>query len=143
MIRLSTPQVAGATTIDFGSYPTGTALTSLDGATFSLIGGPDSSGPPLIGYDDDPPTGLSNSTNPDYPTANILNFSFSAPVSDVSFYFNNYGDNGTTYYQAFASHGHLLESGDLSTEQGTENNILVATGIEDLQFNNGEPSSTS
>jgi len=130
--------VASATTIDFQTYPTGTALTSLDGITFSLVGGPDSSGPPLIGYDGDAPRGLSNSTNPSYPTATILDFAFSTPVSRVSFYFNNYGDNGLSSYQAFGASGNLLASGDLSSEDGFENNILSVSGIKDLQFNNGE-----
>ena len=135
--------VAGATTIDFQTYATGTALTSLDGITFSLVGGPDSSGPPLIGYDDDPPRGLSNSTNPGYPTATILDFSFSSPVSGVSFYFNNYSDNGLSYYQAFGASGNLLASGDLSSEDGLENNILSVSGIKNLQFNNGEGGAAS
>ena len=129
---------ANATTIDFGSYPTGTAITSLDGITFSLIGGQDSSGPPLIGYGGFPPEGLSNSTNVDYPTAEILDFSFSTPTSGVSFYFNNYGDNGLSFYQAFDGMGNLLASGDVSSEDGFENNIIAASGIKDLQFNNGE-----
>lgn len=130
--------VAGATTIDFQTYATGTALTSLDGITFSLVGGPDSLGHPLIGYDDDPPRGLSNSTNPSFPTATILDFSFSTPVSRVGFYFNNYGDNFLSYYQAFSASGTLLASGDLSSEDGLENNTLSVSGIKDLQFNNGE-----
>jgi len=134
---------AHATTIDFQAYATGTALTSLDGITFSLVGGPDSAGSPLIGYDDIPPRGLSNSTNPNYPTANILDFSFSAPVSGVSFYFNNYGDNGTSYYEAFNSAGTRLESGNVSSDLGYANVVLTASGIKDLQFNNGYPSSES
>jgi hypothetical protein len=128
---------AGPTVIDFSSFATGTALTSLDGITFSLQGGPDSSGPPLIGYGGAPPEGLSNSTNPDYPTAGILNFAFSAPVSGVSFYFNDYGNYGYgSYYQAFSSSDTLLESGSLMGEDGSENNILSASGIADIQFNN-------
>jgi PEP-CTERM motif len=107
------------------------------------MGGPDSSGPPLIGYDSDPPRGLTNSTNPDYPTANILDFSFSTPVSGVSFYFNNYGNNGTSYYAAFNSTGTLIETGNVSSDQGLADIVLTASGIKDLQFNNGETSSTS
>ena len=102
------------------------------------MGGPDSSGPPLIGYDDDPPRGLSNSPNPSYPTATILDFSFGTPASGVSFYFNNYSENFLSYYQAFSASGSLLASGDLSSEDGLENNILSVSGIKDLQFNNGE-----
>ncbi|MGH7024584.1 MAG: PEPxxWA-CTERM sorting domain-containing protein [Caulobacteraceae bacterium] len=128
---------ANATTIDFGSYASGTPLTSLDGITFSLMGGPDSDGPPLIGFADAPPMGLSNSTNPDYPTAEILNFAFSSPVSDVSFYFNDYGSNGSgSTYEAFGASDNLLETGTLTGQAGTVDNILTASGITDIQFSN-------
>jgi len=125
------------------TYTTGTALTSLDGITFSLMGGPVVGSPPLIGFDSDPPRGLTNSTNPDYPTANILDFSFSTPVSGVSFYFDNYSNNGTSYYAAFNSTGTLIKTGNVSSDQGLGDIVLTASGIKDLQFNNGETSSTS
>lgn len=136
-------QVQASITINFDSYATGTALTSLDGITFSLVGGPDSSGPPLIGFDSAEPRGLSNSTNPDYPTANILDFAFSSPVSSVSFGFNNYGDNGATFYQAFDSTGTLLETGPLYTYSSGEITTLSASCISDLQFNNGTGGASS
>ena len=136
-------QVQASVSINFDSYATGTPLTSLDGITFSLVGGPDASGPPLIGFDSSEPRGLSNSTNPDYPTANILDFAFSSPVSGVSFGFNNYGDNGATYYQAFDSMGVLLESGPLHMYSSGEITTLGASGIADLQFNNGTGGASS
>jgi len=134
---------ANATTIDFSSYSTGTALTSLDGITFSLEGGPDSSGPPLVGYGSDEPTGLSNSTNPDYPTADILNFAFSSPVSGVSFYFNDYGTDGYgSYYDAYGPGDVLVASGSLTGQAGTVDNIVSASDIVDIQFNNNAGSNS-
>ena len=137
--------LATADTINFSSYATGTAITNLDGITFSLIGGPDSSGPPLIGYDDAQPTGLTNSTNPDYPTANILDFKFSGPVSGVSFTFNDYGSDpygSGSYYQAFAG-ATLLEQGNVTGSDGSTVFTLTASGITDLQFANGTGGSNS
>ena len=59
-------------------------------------------------------------------------------MSNVSFYFNNYGDNGVSYWNAFDVGGHSLGTGALGSEDGYENNVLTLSGIKDLQFNNGE-----
>ena len=138
LMALGAGAAAHATSIDFDSYATGTALTSVGDVSFSLIGGSDNGQTPLIGYGSAEPRGLSNSSVADYPTATVLDFSFASAVSGVSFYFNNYGDNGASFYQAFDGLGNLLESGALNSEDGFENNILSASGIKDLQFNNGE-----
>jgi hypothetical protein len=139
---VAAPGLTKADTINFGTYPSGTPITSLDGITFSLVGGPDSSGPPLVGYDSAVPTGLTNSTNPDYPTANILNFAFSTPVSGVSFTLNNYGDNGTTFYAAYSG-ATLVATANVSADQGFGLITVPGSGITDIQFNNGDDSSTS
>jgi hypothetical protein len=138
--------VASPITIDFKTYSAGTAVTNVNGVTFSLLGGPDSSGAPLIGPANGIPMGLSNSSNSGYPTANILDVAFGTPVSGLSFYFNNFGFNAFyhgSYFEAFDSTHNLLASGDLSTQDGNENNIVLANGIADLQFNNGMASWSS
>jgi PEP-CTERM motif len=128
---------AGANSINFGTYSNGAAVTSAGGVTFSLVGGPDSSGPPTIntyGYG----AGLANSTNPDYPTATILNIAFAGPVSGVSFTFDNYGDNSTTFFSAFNSSDTLLETQNIAADStGFTSVTLTASGITDLQINNG------
>ena len=64
--------------IDFSEYAPHTALTEVDGVTFSLIGGPDSAGAPTISRYSGSYSGLLTNTRHagSYPTANILQFSF-------------------------------------------------------------------
>jgi hypothetical protein len=137
-------QASAGISLDFTGYADGTAITSAQGVTFSLIGGQDSSGPPTT-YDG----GLTNSTHGGgaiYPTANILDFNFSSTVSDVSFVFNNVGfspgGRGASYYQAFDANGLLLQQGSLNGAND-QTFALSATGIKDLQFNNGTGGTSS
>jgi len=131
--------IAQAETIDFSGLANGTAVTNeYAGVVFSLVGGPDSSGPPTTNayYGEE---GLANSTNPDYPTANILNMAFTSPVSGVSFTIDNYGDNGTTFYDA--SNGSTANiAGDSS---GFTLVSVAGSGITNLQINNGFSSDES
>jgi len=129
-----------ADSIDFSSLADGTAVTTeYPGVTFSLEGGPDSSGPPTINSYEGEGGALANSTNPDYPTANILNIAFAAPVSGVSFTFDNEGDNGTTLY--------LASNGSTANISGDSSGFTLVTvaggGITNLQINNGYPSDAS
>jgi len=134
--------IARADSIDFTTLPTGTAVTNqYSGVTFSLQGGPDSSGPPETDYDV-----LGNSTNvgaypADYPTADILNLAFTSGASGVSFVFNNEGDNaglggdltGTTYTAYDGAT--VVATGNLSANEGSLVNI-AGSGITDVQINN-------
>jgi hypothetical protein len=124
--------------IDFSGLPDGTAVTNqYAGVVFSLEGGPDSSGPPTTNnYGGE---ALSNSTNPDYPTASILNLAFTAPVSNLSFTFNNQGDPGfdaPTSYTAFDAGNNVISTGDISTINSFTLVTVPGAGIADLQINN-------
>jgi hypothetical protein len=138
---------ANATTIDFQSYVDGTAISSLGGITFSTYGGPGPGGTPVIGLSSFAPGGLVNSTVTssynNYPTSAILDFNFNAPASNVSFYFNNQGDNGGTFYSAYNAGGTLIETGLINTDQGGVSIVLSASGIKDLTFNNNTGGSSS
>lgn len=135
--------IAQAGTIDFSGLPNLTPVTTqYPGVVFSLQGGPDSSGPPVTwNWNGE---GLGNSTSYDYPTANILDLAFTAPVSGLSFTFDNQGDNGLTYYTAFAG-ATIVATGPLYALGYPGPAALVTvpgSGITDLQLNNGEgPSS--
>ena len=134
--------IAQANTIDFSSLANGTAVTNqYPGVVFSLQGGPDSGGPPTINTYTG--TGLANSENPDYPTANILDLAFTSPVSGVSFTFDDYGPHPTSY-TAFAASSAVISTGDLSGD--TDGFTLVSvtgSGIADLQINNNNGPSAS
>ena len=79
----------GSTTInvDFSSFIDGTAVTTqVPGVIFSLVGGPDASGPPTKGYGL-----LLNATQGFvYPTANILRATFVGIATNISFNFTGW-----------------------------------------------------
>jgi hypothetical protein len=130
---------AHATTIDFSGLANGTAVTNqYPGVVFSLQGGPDSSGPPTTNNFSG--EALSNSTNPDYPTASILNVAFSGPVSGLSFTFNNYDNSGgsaPTTFTAFNASDAVVSTGSLQfVNDFSQVNAVAGSGIVDLQFNN-------
>ncbi len=81
---------------DFTSMGYGTPVSSGPDVTYSLYGGPDSAGTPVVGWYSSyyGVMGLQNSTNLSYPTAEGLVASFAAPVSGVSFTFDDEGSNG-------------------------------------------------
>ncbi len=136
--------------IDFTSMPAG-PISSDDGVTFSLIGGPGSGVPyvPSFGYN-----GIGNSPTGEYPTSSILDFSFATPVSDVSFSFNNYGfgggpgtGRGASFYEAFAG-ATLVDTGYIGnlspSDPYTYAPVAVSgAGITDLQVNNGSGGGSS
>ncbi|HXQ15500.1 MAG TPA: hypothetical protein VN814_12840, partial [Caulobacteraceae bacterium] len=136
---------AMATTINFSAMPAGAVTAPIDGVTFSLSGGLDSSGPADVGYGFfDSRTSLNNSTNSTtfpstsgYPTATILDAAFSSPEKWIRFTFSNYGSGNGSFYSAFGPGNTLISSGSLSNVNGYSSTIYVpGAGITDLQFNN-------
>lgn len=135
-LLIASSAVAAPISINFADYPVGTAITDqIDGVSFSLMGGPDSGGAPVISDFDG--FGLSNSTTTDYETAEILNLHFDGVAKNVSFTFYNNGwetsGAGATFYSAFNTAGALLETGLVG---GGGLFSLSSIGIADLQFNN-------
>lgn len=137
-------QGASATSINFGAMTPGTYLTApVSGVTATLSGGPDSSGAPVIGYGfEDTVASLDNSTNwglgtTGYPTAEVLNFAFSTAATNVSFTFNNYGDNDT-FYTAYGPKGIVISTGDIGTVNGFATVNVAGSGIDDIQIDNNE-----
>ena len=103
---ITTPAQAGNISVDFADY-SDTYLSSADGVSFSLAPGYSVNGlgttPYVNAFGD--PNEMANSANlGEYPTSNTLTFTFSTPVTDLSFYFNNYGESfsgrGDTFYDA-------------------------------------------
>ncbi len=131
-------------TIDFGLYPLYTPVTSGPDVTISLQGAG-------TYYGTVPVTGsfgtysLGNSSTGEYPTANILDFSFATPVSNISFYFNNFGTQtygcpgyrGCSYATAFSSSS-VVEGSTFLGGLGYGGYASVAgSTVSDLQFTNG------
>jgi hypothetical protein len=132
---IAASSLANATTINFSGLANGTAVTTqYAGVVFSLQGLPDAAGAPTTNnYSGE---GLSNSNNPDYPTANILNIAFTSPVTNVSFTFDNNGSNATTY-DAYNASNAIVGSGSLQNDNSFSTVITVAgSGIRDLQIDN-------
>jgi hypothetical protein len=135
---------ANATTISFAGFPNGVPVTTIDGVTFSLqqgaYGNPANAvGPPVTG-----PFGdygqLSNSQTGEYPTADILDVSFSGGAHDISFFFNNIGVNYSSTATAFGKGGVLEGStalGGYAFAYGAYGSV-AGNSVVDLQFNNGE-----
>ena len=120
--------------VDFSTAATGTAFsTQIAGVTFSLQGGPGTLGAPRTQLG-----GLSNTSTGDFPTTTILDFRFDGVASGINFVFYNAGvaasGLGHSFYSAFDRSGNVLQTGFLG-DGGTFN--LIATGVADLQFNNG------
>jgi PEP-CTERM motif len=124
---------AGVVTIDFSDYAAGTTPNTY-GVNFSLDGGPDSGGAPIIGDIGDQ---LVNSHHVGYfPTANILRAVFQGVASDVSFVFDNHGCNGSSVFTATDINGDVLQTGSLDCASNTSF-TLTADNIYQLDFNNG------
>ena len=131
------PPARATVTIDFGDYPYQN-LSSLDGVTFSLAGGQDSSGTPVVNVFGNP-NGLSNSSAGGYPTAERLDFNFATPASAISFEFDNEGSaafgRGASYFDAYDG-ANLVASGFLGfTNHGTVS--VSGSDITLLEFDNG------
>ncbi len=131
------PPATATVTIDFGDYPYQN-LSSLDGVTFSLAGGQDSSGTPVVNVFGNP-NGLSNSSAGGYPTAERLDFNFATPASGISFEFDNEGSaaygRGASFFDAYDG-ANLVASGFLGfTNHGTVS--VPGSDITLLEFDNG------
>jgi hypothetical protein len=102
MTLLATVPIANAATynIDFTTIPLYTPVTNqFPDVVFSLEGGPgDSSLPPVTGSFGTYSVG--NSPTGEYPTTAILDLAFTTPVRNLSFTFDNFGDNGVSYFSA-------------------------------------------
>ncbi len=134
---------AQAVNINFGSYSSGTTISSLDGFTFNTFGGPGPSGAPMTDG-----SGLTNSTTAAYPTGNILDVNFNGTVNNISFTFNNEGSSpsgrGDTYVYAYNSTGGLLQALEIGPESAEGGSFtLSASNVADLQFDNGSAGTDS
>ncbi|MGC9197555.1 MAG: PEP-CTERM sorting domain-containing protein [Acidobacteriaceae bacterium] len=135
---------AKAETISFSTLPTGTVVnTQYPGVVFSLEGtGPLLSGSPVV---DQTYGGLVNAASTikggfDYPTATILNIAFTTGANDVSFLFDNYGNNDSSEFFAYGPEGTILSSQNISGDSAfyTMYSVTVAgSDITDLQITNG------
>lgn len=133
-------RAARAEAVDFGSLPMGPWNSSeTPGVTITLEGGPGPTGTPFISG------GFSGICNPHcdaYPTANILDFTFSSPVTGLSFIFNNEGDNqgyngdatGTTFTAYDGSV--VVFTGNLSDIEGALVDLPATDTITQLVINN-------
>jgi hypothetical protein len=130
---------AATVTLDFTALPYGTAVTTqYPGVTVSLAG-PGATGAPITGSFGRPYLG--NSPTGNYPTNEILDFAFSSPVSNISFYFDNFGGyssacsgfGGCSYATTNGSDGGSTYIGNLF--EGGYGSV-PGTHVTDLQFSN-------
>ena len=116
-----------------------------------MKGGPDSSGPPETRDFRFSPTGplfdeLTDSATGNHPSAEILDITFSSAVSNLSFTFDNEGNNanfngdvtGTTYTALSASNG-VIDTGNLSSVEALALVNVGGTGITTLQIDTNCP----
>jgi hypothetical protein len=83
---------AQATTINFSALSQGTVVSNqFSGVTFAVSGGPGPDGSPVADSFEGENTALLNSTTNDYPSNAFLTITFTAPASNVSFGYNNFG----------------------------------------------------
>ena len=132
LVGAATSAHAGNISIDFTKLASGTAITNqYTDVTFSLSGGNASGKPTIASYG----AGLSNSpTAGSYPTAEFLIAEFAAPVSGVSFTFNNEGFNGGNRYVLEDTKGNILTSGFLS---GYTYNLSSYSNVSEIIWDNG------
>jgi hypothetical protein len=132
---------ASAFTIDFSSLSPG-PISSYDGLTFSVSGGPGDSGAPVIGYGYyGDVLSLNNSVNwgsgtSGYPTGSTLDIVFPNLVSDLSFTFNNYGSSIGTFYKARDSADVVISTAVIDSVNNFATVIVSGTGIKTLEINN-------
>lgn len=136
---------AHATSIDFTTLPTATAVTTqYAGVTFSLAGGNDASGAPTTTtyYQGSAVGGLTNTNSGGfYPTAQYLVATFSAPVTGVSFSFYDAGYNGANAYSLYDAAHNLITSGNLAAagDVSAFYNLSAFTGVASIVWDNGAP----
>lgn len=142
---------ASADTIDFTSLADGTVVSNqFDGVVFSISGGPGPDGSPLASSNW---TGagveLNNSTTGIYPSSAFLNINFTAPASDVSFTYSNYGfpdgesgGNGASFWTTFDASNTVLDTGLLSFIEGYSL-VSVGSGVSSLVITNNTGGNSS
>jgi len=137
---LAVSAIAHADGVDLSTLAGGTPISNqYSGLVFSLTGGGTTNGSPEIGYwtSDAGTTGVSNSNSGEYPTAYTLDVAFTAPVSSLSFTFDNYGNGNGSSYTAYDGTT-VVDTGDIS-ELGEFSLVTVSgSGITDLQISNGD-----
>ena len=129
-----------STTIDFSTYAQGTLIGTVGDATFSLYGGPVSSGQPEVGsfYT----SSLGNSSTGNYPTSSGVQIDFARAVKDVSFTFSNFGDNGVSFEKA-TNGGTQVDFQNIGYVNGFATVNVAGRHITSLQIDNGEGGSRS
>jgi hypothetical protein len=141
--------IAHADVVDLSTLPGGTPVSNqYPGVLISLAGGGTASGSPKVGFwtSSAVTDGVSNSNSGEYPTADILNIAFTAPVSGLSFTFDNFGNSNGSSYTAYDGTT-VVATGALDEldQADSGNNFTLVTvsgsGITDLQINNGYASS--
>ena len=135
---------AHAEAIDFTALPSDTAVTNqFAGVTFSLAGGNDPNGAPTTTYfQQGTSTGGLTDTRygGNYPTAEFLVATFSAPVSGVSFSFFDAGFNGGNSYALLNASGGVIASGLMSEASFSSYTYnLPSTGVSSIEWGNGHP----
>ena len=147
---LSTQSVHGQIFLDFTTLPQNTPITTQYVSQGLTVATQDANGnfgtaetTGVYPSDWTAPTGISNSTTGEYPTTEFLNLSFALPADVQSFTFNNYGDNGLSYYAAFNSTGTLLGTGNIAADQGETLITVNIPNVSLLKFSNGVTSEDS
>lgn len=127
---------AGTVDINFGSFGYGASVSSVDGVSASLSGGPGPTTDPTVNYH-----GLTNSTTAEYPTANILTLTFMEGLaSNTTTVFQNYGMNASgpgATMMSFYDAGRKLISSFYVADQRGESRTFAASGVKYIDFDNG------
>jgi hypothetical protein len=137
-----------AINIDFSTYAPSTSISSLQGVSFAVLGGPGAPGTPATSNSSWPDSGLSNSTTGNEPTGTILDINFgNATASNVTIGFDNFGlasdaSRGTTTFAEYAINGSILATGSI-TSASLYTLSLPTAGVHDIQFNNGTSGESS
>ena len=131
---------AHATTLNFDTLASGVVATNTYAADGVLI---DQSLDFLAEANIGLVTGINNDicgqgptcyNNGYYPTQTQTTFNFSTGVSNLSFFFNNYGDNGISAYYAYDGNT-LVSSGNIGLDNGVLEDVS-GTGITELVISN-------
>jgi hypothetical protein len=126
-----------AATINFGDLEPGTVVSNqFAGVSFSIDGGPGPDGSPVadFAFGENQSVELLNSSTNGYPSSANLNIIFTAPASNVSFRFNNYGNpegadaRGGLGFIASSMNG-LGDGFSTWTAYGSSNNVLGTANI--------------
>jgi hypothetical protein len=136
-LSLAIPFAANAETINFSDYFPN-QVGSADGVSFTLSGPGGASGTPCACSFGVP--ALGNSPDGGYPTTEFLTFTFSTPVSGLSFVFDNFGDGygygrGDSTYTAYA--GSTAVASAFIGYDNYVDEIVPGSGITSLLLDNG------